>query len=453
MKLRRFLAVFLLTVLLGCQCFVVPAYGLETISIDAKAALLVDGQSGAVLYEQNAHSRQYPASITKVMTALLVFEAIEQGKLSLETPVTASASGVAGLPSDASTADIQAGETLTVEQLLYCLLVVSANEVGNILGEAVSGSVSAFVDAMNARAAALGCEDTHFANTSGLPNPDHYTTAWDIYTFTKVAMQYDTFMQICSTKAYTVPATALHEQRDLHSTNYLISNWRAQGYLYDGAQGIKTGSTEAAGHCLVSSAMRSGRQLISVVLGAKEVDNDRGGTTVQSFTETSRLFDWGFENFSSRLVLSADDMIQEVPVALSKETDYVVVHPACDAIAVLPNDLDTEQLVRTVNLTSQTVNAPVVAGQELGTITISYGGVDYVTVPLLALNDVSSSSFLMMKAALKAFFSRTLVKAALVVIVLLVVLIAVFGRTLMRRKRYGDRSRRTHSRSYRGRRF
>ena len=454
MKFRRFCTVFLLLALLLTQLLPVTAYAVEDIEIQARSALLVDGATGTVLLDQNAHTKQYPASITKVMTALLVFEAIDRGELRLDQTLTASANSVAGLPEDASTADILPGEKLTVEQLLYCLLVVSANEVGNILGEAVSGSVTAFVADMNRRAQELGCENTHFANTSGLPDNDHYTTAWDIYLFTKEAMKYDAFMTICNTKAYTVPATNMSEARELHSTNYLISNWRATGYLYSGAQGIKTGSTDAAGYCLVSSAARADRQLISVVLGAELMETEDGDTRVGSFIETSRLFDWGFDNFTTKTVLTEDEMIQEVPVALSKEAGYVVVHPAYTAEAVLPSDLEPEALQRTVTLTSDVVDAPVVTGQELGTITLSYDGVDYVTVPLLAVTDVSASRFLVVKHALKEFFSRTIVKILLVVLVVLAVLVFLFGKPLLRRRRYGSaRGKRRRIRSYRGRRF
>ena len=454
MKFRRFCALLLLLALLLTQLLPVTAYGAENIQIDARAALLVDGATGTVLLDQDAHTKQYPASITKVMTALLVFEAIDRGELRMDQNVTASADSVAGLPDDASTADIIPGETLTVEQLLYCLLVVSANEVGNILGEAVSGSVSAFVAKMNQRAQELGCENTHFVNTSGLPDNEHYSTAWDIYLIAKEAMKYDGFMTICNTKAYTVPATNKSEARELHSTNYLISNWRATGYLYSGAQGIKTGSTDAAGYCLVSSAVRADRQLISVVLGAELMKTEDGDTKVGSFTETSRLFDWGFDNFTTKTVLTEDEMIQEVPVALSKETSHVVVHPAYTAEAVLPSDLDPASLQRTVTLNSEIVDAPVAAGQELGSITLSYNGVEYATVPLLAVADVNASRFLVVKHALKEFFSRTVVKIMLVVLAILVVLILLFGKTLMRRRRYGSsRSKRMRHRSYRGRRF
>ena len=420
MKFRRFCTVFLLLALLLTQLWPVTAYAVEDIQLDAKAALLVDGATGTVLLDQDAHTKQYPASITKVMTALLVFEAIDRGELRLSDSITASANSVAGLPDDASTADIVAGETLTVEQLLYCLLVVSANEVSNILAEAVSGSVTAFVALMNQRAQELGCENTHFVNT----------------------------------KAYDVPATNKSEARELHSTNYLISNWRATGYLYSGAQGIKTGSTDAAGYCLVSSAVRTDRQLISVVLGARLMTDSDGSYKVGSFTETARLFDWGFDNFTTKTVLTEDEMIQEVPVALSKETAQVAVHPAYTAEAVLPDDLEPEDLVRTVTLDADVVDAPVSAGQQLGTITLSYGDVDYATVPLLAVADVNASRFLIVKHALKEFFSRTIVKVLVVVLVILVVLVLLFGKTVMRRRRYGSgRGRRRRHRSYRGRRF
>lgn len=452
MKFRRFCTVFLLLALLVTQLLPVTAYAVEDIQIEARAALLVDGATGTVLLDQDAHTKQYPASITKVMTALLVFEAIDRGELRMDTPITASANSVAGLPDDASTADIVAGETLTVEQLLYCLLVVSANEVGNILAEAVSGSVANFVAQMNQRAQELGCENTHFVNTSGLPDNEHYTTAWDIYLFTREAMKYDQFMNIVNTKAYDVPATNKSEARELHSTNYLISNWRATGYLYSGAQGIKTGSTDSAGYCLVSSAVRTDRQLISVVLGAKLMQTETGDTKVGSFTETSRLFDWGFNNFVTKTVLTEDEMIQEVPVALSKEVASIAVHPAYTAEAVLPKDLELEQLQRTVTCVDS-VDAPVTTGDELGTITISYDGTDYVTVPLLAVADVSASRFLLARKAIGQFFSRTPVKIAAIVLVVLAIAVLVWFRLYGRTRRYGRASsKRYRQHTYRGRR-
>ena len=454
MKLRRIAALFL-ALSLSFALLCVPAHAVEDIDIDATAVLLLDGESEAVLFEENAHARRYPASITKVMTALLVLEAIDRGELRFEQEITATESAVSGLPADASTAGIKGGEVLTVEQLLYCLMVSSANEVGNIFAEELCGSVTAFVDEMNRRATELGCEDTHFVNTSGLPDDNHYTTAWDIWLFTREAMKHDAFMTICNTKAYTIPATNLSGERELHSTNLLISNWRALGYLYSGAQGIKTGTTDAAGHCLVSTAVRADRRLVSVVLGCGEMpDPINGGTVSMSFTETARLFDWGFENFSLRTVLTEDEMISEVPVLLSQQTSHVVVHPAYDATVVLPNDLAIEDLERTVKLDREEVNAPIMAGDRLGEITLSYGDKEYATVPLLAMSDVAASRFLIMKTAIIDFFSNRLVHIALVLLVIIIVLILLFGRRVMQRRRYGSkRNRRQQHRAYRGRRF
>lgn len=462
MKTKRFFSVFLL-VSLVMSLWAVPFASAddtdgpvlpEDPDILAKAALLVDANTGEVVYAKNEHQELYPASLTKIMTALLTLEAVDAGKLTMDQPLTATATALSSLSSDGSSAGIKVGETMPVRDLLYCMLVVSANEACDVLAEAVSGSVNAFVSAMNDKAAELGCENTHFANPNGLHDPQHYTSAWDMYLITKAAMEYPDFMTICDTAAITIPATNMSGERNLYTTNHLLSNWRVIGYRNTEAHGIKTGSTDAAGYCLVSSAVRADRQLISVVLGAELMETEDGDTRVGSFIETSRLFDWGFDNFTTKTVLTEDEMIQEVPVALSKEAGYVVVHPAYTAEAVLPSDLEPEALQRTVTLTSDVVDAPVAAGQELGAITLSYDGVDYVTVPLLAVTDVSASRFLVVKHALKEFFSRTIVKILLVVLVVLAVLVFLFAKPLLRRRRYGSaRSKRRHIRSYRGRRF
>ena len=453
MKKRRFLSLFLLLSLL-LSLFLTPKAGaFEEFDLDARAGLLVEASTGEVLFEKNAHQENYPASITKLMTALLVFEAIDSGRLSLTDPLTASESALSGLPHDGSTADIKVGETLTVEQLLYCMLVVSANEACNILAEAVCGSIDAFVARMNARAEELGCENTHYVNTSGLHDPSHYSSAWDIYLITCEAMKHDLLMTMCNSKSYEVPATNMTDKpRTLHSTNYLISNWRAIGYLYRDAQGIKTGSTPEAGYCLVSSAVRGSRTLISVVLGAERREDADGVTRTYSFIETSRLFDYGFDNFVERSIISSDEAICEVPVALSGETNYVVVHPAGDVTRMLPIGLAPEDLERTVTLYHDTVYAPIAAGDELGTLTLSYQGSVYGEVPLLALADVSASWFLVAQHRVMEFFSRTVVRLVALVLLVLIAALVVYRLVFARRRRYGrSRSGFSHS-GYRGRR-
>lgn len=258
MKTRRLLSVFLLVTLIlslltmpiasanGTEGPVLP----EDPDILAKAALLVEVESGAIAYAKNEHQELYPASLTKVMTSLLVLEAIEDGVLSMDQEITASETAFAGLSSDGSNAGIKPGEIMTVRNLLYCMLVVSANEACNILAEAVSGSVEDFVRAMNQRAAELGCENTHFVNPNGLHDPQHYTSAWDMYLITREAMNHPNFLEISDTANIIIPATNLSKERNYWTTNHLLSTWRVIGYLNKEAHGIKTGSTDAAGHCL-----------------------------------------------------------------------------------------------------------------------------------------------------------------------------------------------------------
>ena len=350
----------------------------------------------------------------------------------------------------------EAGEELTVESLLYCIMLSSANEGCNILAEAVAGSIDAFVEKMNSKAKSLGCEDTHFANTNGLPDTDHYTTAWDLYLITKEARTHQDFMPLVGTIYYEVPATNLSNVRKLRTTNNLITNWYTTGYLYKGAEGIKTGSTSAAGYCLVASASRSGRSLLSVVLGAERIKLEDGTILTQSFSETIKLYDWGFDSFSRQIILEADELVGEVPVELSQEQNSVKIHPSQEIERLLPNDINPAvDITRTITLDQESVEAPVTKGQVLGKITLSNGGTEYATVDLLADEDVSASRLLVFRRDLLEFLHRPVVWLAAGGTVAAIVLICVLRAVLKsRRRRYSRASSRgrRNSSGYRGRR-
>ena len=454
MKTRRFLALFLTLVLSLCLVPFASATGddgptlPEDPDILAKAALLMDVETGTVVYAKNEHEELYPASLTKIMTALLTLEAIDEGKLTMDQELTATASALEGLASDGSSAGIKVGETMSVRNLLYCMLVVSANEACDILAEAVSGSVSAFVEAMNAKAQELGCVNTHFANPNGLHDPQHYTSAWDMYLITAAAMEHEDFMTICDTANVVIPATNMSGERNYWTTNHLLSTWRVIGYRNTEAHGIKTGSTDAAGHCLVSSAMRGSLHFVSVILGADRVE-ENGVGNIRSFSETTRMFNYGFDNFTYKTILESKEIIQEVPVTLS-EMDHVTVHPAQDIEVLIPKVLNAEDLERTITL-EEPVEAPVSKDQKLGTMTLSYDGTVYATVDLLASYDVEASKMMTFWRDVKEFFAKTSVRvAAIVLVVLILVLIlwkVLFGR---RRYRYGRNVGRGRGSNYRG---
>lgn len=452
MKNRRFYSIFLIVSLISSLFLSVSATAAEPFELQAEAGILVEAATGEILYEKNANSKQYPASVTKVMTALLVLEAVERGDISLSQSVAASSSALKGLPHDGSSAGIKVGEVLSVEQLLNCMLIVSANEACNILAETVTGDIASFVERMNERAGELGCQNTHFVNTSGLHDEEHYTSAYDIYLIARECMKYDLFLSICGSKSAEIPATNLSDARTLHSTNALISNWNRIGYLYRYAKGLKTGSTSEAGFCLLSLAEKDGRKLVSVVLGAKQLPRESDGKMrIMSFDETVRLFDHGFDNFSRKKIVTTEEAVCEVTVELSSEANYVVAHPAQTLERMLPNDLSPEALTRDVTLYAESVDAPIAAGDELGEMTLSYDGTVYATVPLIALSDVSASWLLLARRSVGEFFDRPLAKLLLIVPLLLLVLFIIV-RTRRASRRRHRRKRYSSAGNYRGRR-
>jgi len=452
MKTKRFLSVFFLAVLLVGQLAVpAGAAGPADPDIQAKAALLVDRKTGAVIYSLHEHDELYPASLTKIMTCLLVLEAVDNGQLKLNQEITATSTAMEGLAEDGSTAGIEPGEVLTVEELLYCMMLVSANEACTILAEKVSGSVDAFVDRMNAKAQELGCENTHFMNPHGLHDSQHYTSAWDLYLITEAALEYPVFVTICDTGSHTVPATNASEERQLLNTNFLIRNTRE--YYNADVHGVKTGSHSQAGHCLVSTAQHASMDLLCVILGAERIQKEDGTWWTYSFGETNRLYDWAWQNFSYQTVLKEDDVAGEAPVSLSA-TDHVTLRPARAVELLLPEGVELEELEKNITLKSDPVEAPIAEGDVLGTMTISLDGEELAEVNLLALNDVEASRLRVLWRDIKAFFSSTAVKVVLGIIAAAVVILGVW-KLLFSRRRYrygrsvtGGRGRR----GYRGRR-
>lgn len=436
MKKCRFPALLAVVTLLMTLCLPLSAAAVEDPGLTCRNAVLLDATYDEVLYDKGARDKAYPASITKVMTALLVLEAVDEGTLTLQTPITATAEALA-VPEGSSTAGILEGETLTVEQLLYCLLLPSGNEVAQILAIAVDGSIDAFVEHMNQRAEELGCEGTHFANPHGFHDPNHYTTAYDITRFMKAAMEYDLFQTILTTPNYTIPPTNQSpEERTIRNTNALTSNYYILGYLYGPGTGGKTGTTDEAGNCLVETAKDGDMYLISVILGAQEVELDNGDVDRRQFSETIKLLDWGFENFQ-RITLSPEDtLVGTVKVNLSTQTDQVNVKPLGSITRTLPKDVNPEEVETTVNLFSESVDAPVEAGQVLGTLVLSYEGTEYGTLDLVADTSVERSDLLYYKHQVETFFQNSGVRLLLAVVLILVVIVLLRVLVFRKRRRY-----------------
>lgn len=412
-----------------------------------KAALLMDAETGTVLYSFHGDDKNYPASITKIMTALLTLEAVERGELTLDQAVTVPEGFDVDLELGGTSQNLKVGEALSVHDLLYCALVASANDACNALATAVAGDVPSFVSQMNHRAEKLGLTGTHYVNAHGLHDEAHYTTAHDIAVLTRLALEHETFAEIVSTKSYTVPPTNLTGERRFSSTNALLLPIYDGRYVYTRAIGVKTGTTNAAGKCLASAAKKGERTLICVVLGAEDVEDESGKRTRMVFTESKRLLEWGFDTFADRTLLDASTPLAEVGVTLSTDVTAVAVKPRSAITGILPKDLEPAEFQRDVTLYADSVEAPVEAGQELGEVTVRNGDRVYGTVKLVAVAGAQRSELLSNLKAVKDFFANPLVRVGLVVLVVaLVLLIVRFGVLGKRRSRYEG-----HAKGYRGR--
>jgi len=421
--------------------FVAPnALAIEEFEPKAAAAIIMDADSGDVLYALNENEIRAPASTTKLLTALITVEAIEAGEIGLTDTVVATENANFDLTWDSSTQNIQEGEILTVEQLLYCALVASANESCNILAEYVSGSIEAFIVRMNARLQELGCNNSHFGNTHGLPLEEHYTTAYDLALIGRAALTHPLIVKIANTVNYTIPATNMSKERKLLTTNYLLHT-ETPHYYYEYAQGLKTGSTDAAGHCLVSSATKNGMQVVGVILGASAIQIESGQFRTESFTESKRMYEWFFENFEYRDVLKSSELIDSVPVKLGKSASEVIVHPETGLRKIMPKDADISSVTSrqiTLDVPDDGIVAPIARGEKLGEISIIYNGKRYGPFPLVANSRIELDRAAYLLTRVKATLNQTWIKVTFVVVIVLAILyfyIAFRRRQLNRRKR------------------
>ncbi len=355
-------------------------------NLSSEAVLLMEASTGKVVYEKNGYEKKYPASTTKIMTAILAIE-----HCNLNETATASEFAINSVPSGYSTANIQIGETLSVKDLLYALMLQSANESAVILAEHVSGSQEAFANLMNEKAKELGCKNTHFINPNGIHNENHYTTAYDLALITQYAMKNQTFRDIVKTTSFTLPATTSYpsESRTYANTNNLIiydARNRPDNYYYKYATGVKTGYTSAAKNCLVASAEKNGIEYISVVLVAS-ITYESTGSVSHRYVDTISLFDYAFDNFSFRKLKSANNLIKTIKIENGKKDENSLdLLIASDVNSLVSLDNKSTQIDPDITL-KEGLSAPITKGDIVGTISYKVEGINYTT-DLIAGNDV-----------------------------------------------------------------
>lgn len=383
-------------------------YNPDNIITKSKAALLVDAKTGKILYSKNAYTPLYPASTTKIMTAILTME-----NCNLNDVATVSHNAVYSIPVGYTHSNLVEGEQLTIEQLLNVLLIPSANDAAVVLAEHIAGSVENFATMMNNKAKQLGCLNTNFVNPNGIHNENHYSTAYDLSLIGRYAMKFDEIMRIAKIPQYTLPRTNKYNKEDriFNATNGLIDSNDSDYYEY--ATGLKTGYTDKAGSCIVATAKKDNVELMAVILGSESVD-DRHEDCVN-------LFNYGFNNYSYKNIVTAGKVIDTVNISdATKETSTLNIITKDTINILIKNSVDLNRIEKNINL-KDNLTAPIAKNSVLGTITYTIDGENYST-ELIAESSVIESNF------------EVIIFRALLILLILILFITIIGKLNKPRK-------------------
>ncbi|ABW19131.1 D-alanyl-D-alanine carboxypeptidase family protein [Alkaliphilus oremlandii] len=341
--------------------------------INAKSAILIDANTGTVLYEKNIHEKLPPASVTKIMTMLLVMEAIDSNKITLNDKVTVSerASKMGG-----TQLYLEPGEVKTVEELMKGVAIRSANDASLALGEHIAGTEELFVQEMNRRAKELGMNNTTFVNTNGLPAEGHVTTAYDIAIMSRELLKHKSIHKWLTTWMDTVVVGKRQSEQSLVNTNRLINS-------YQGANGIKTGYTTEALHCLSASATRGGTTFISVILAAP--------SSQVRFNEAAKLLDYGFANYNTVEVVKKDGFVGNISLNKGKKAEIELV--AKDNLNVLVKKGEEAKVHKEIVL-PEFINAPIKKGDTVGEIIVKLDETEVGKIDIVSKEDVEKSSII-----------------------------------------------------------
>lgn len=444
--LKRIFSVFLVVLLvfsLLSANLTANAYTPTGVEITAKAGLLVSLDTGEFLYENNIDTKVYPASIAKIMTAVLMLESEKynpDGKISMTKEILDMVLGT-GL----AVSLLKEGDEFTQLDLVYMVLMSSFGDSTYLAAQYYGGTIENFVNMMNAKAAELGLSGTHYSNPVGLHEEETYTTVRDIYTLTKYALQNETFKTVSETPRHTI-TSSISGQRTLSTTNFLQDT--TTNYYYQYAKGVKTGFTDAAGRCLVSTASYNGYKYMCILMGCPDSKAKR-----HEFAESANLYRWAFNNFSFKEIATSTEPVCEIPVELSLETDFVPLYFKEPFISILPNVADESTIVIKPKLNSEAADAPIKKGDVLGKAEVVYAEKVIGTVDLVAGSDVKSSTLLIIVDFVKNIFTSVYMKVlyalAVVAVIVFIGLCIKLNLTRLKKRRaryipYKEKEKRHH---------
>ncbi len=401
---------------------------------EADVVMLVNTDTGDVIFDKNASKRTAPASLAKIVTCMLVLENCTD----FNAVVTAKRECIDGLYQlNAATVGILAGEQLTVDELLHCLMIPSAADAANILADYIGGSMENFVSMMNDFVKKLGCENTNFINPSGLDNGDKnmYTTAQDLYKITSYALKNPKFKELCSILRYQIEPTEKYPHiRYLNNTNKML-NPAYKDYYSPNVFGVKTGTTGLAGHCVITTASKNGYNYMLLVLNAPQYDIDGDGVEENvAFTDSKKIYEWAFNNIVLTKVTSTTDIVTVVDVKYNWKTDHLALVPEKELSALVPTGTQTGSLqIRPIESeTPKTVSAPIKKGDVIGKADVLYGDDIVATVNLVASENISGSVILRITGFLGFLFHTTVMK---ILLCLAITLLIIYILLIVRRNR------------------
>ena len=353
--------------------------------IESDTVLLINMDTGIPVLEKNVDKVRYPASLTKIMTYIIAYENIDdvyntrvEIRQEVLNPLLGTGSSMSGL-------DYKVGEKVTVIDLLNCLLITSGNDAALVLADYVGGGdTDRFVEMMNKKAKELGCENTNFVNPHGLHDENHYTTAYDLYKITTYALTLPLFSEITDTATYYCEG----DDYPLVTTNYLIDVNRGGDYYYTYAKGIKTGTTDEAGRCLITTAIADGYAYMCICMGAPYQNSDHNG----AMTDAKQMLRWALLDLELARMLTTDTPVCEVDVNFTASDKQLLLYPAQTVNTILPKEHKAED-VRVVPDVPDSIDAPVTKGDVIGTATVYYKDEAVQTVDVVATEDVERSSF------------------------------------------------------------
>lgn len=353
------------------------------------AGVLYEVTSGTLMYAENMDIRVYPGSFVKLMTALL---AIEQGSLSDEIIVTSDALNT--VPENSSVQGLLEGEVLTLEELLYSMIVASANDSAAVIANYIAGSQDAFVAAMNQKAAEIGCMDTNYTNVHGVHDDMQYTTPRDLLKIMVYALHYDIFQELIGAAQYYIPETNLSESRQLYSTNYMLSQLIMEGYYDNRVTGGKVASNQDGERSLIVTAKADGLSYIGIVTDTKPVYSSNGYSIneYREFTEMKSLLDLGFDNYEVKQILYEGQITDRLTV--TNGTNSVAVGPVSAAASVLPKSVSSSGLSFRFQKLDNVISAPVEKGEIVNVVQVWYGSVCIAQSEIAAMNssDVAAAT-------------------------------------------------------------